>query len=58
MRQCNEGFDQKEGEEDSSTVGGSAVSDVIHYFVRVGLDEMRHGRGRERGARWRPVGHP
>ena len=23
----------------------------IHYFVQVGLDEMRHGRGRENDAR-------
>ena len=30
----------------------------FHYFVRVGLDDMRHGRGRGKGARQWPGGHP
>ena len=30
----------------------------VHYFVWVELDEMRNGRGRVKGARERPGGHP
>ena len=30
----------------------------VHYFIRVRLDEMRHGRVREKGARVWPWGHP
>ena len=29
-----------------------------HYFVRVGLDDMQYGRGRGKGARRWPRGHP
>ena len=30
----------------------------VHYFVWFRLDEMRHGKGKEKGARWWPGGHP